>query len=228
MNGTDEFEAALADGATEIMIAYSVMFEEGFNFVKGGKLPGACKFTSPVDDLFLYSSQSYTLVGGIGDLSYSCSGGRQEDRAQCFSLRVMWRAEGAGELYTYLPLTEENRQAQLASTPTVVEDNAFGFSLGRDSFYFPPGEWVTVAERVKLNSLGANDGVVQIWINGEPTIELLNVQLRDSPESQLRGFHFQTFFGGGSPDWATPTDQRAYFADISGAVIASAAPNLTY
>ena len=31
------------------------------------------------------------VVGGVGNLSYSCSGGRQEQRDQCFDLRGMWR-----------------------------------------------------------------------------------------------------------------------------------------
>ena len=44
VNGTNEFEAAVQGGAEEVVFGYSVMFEEGFNFVKGGKLPGACEY----------------------------------------------------------------------------------------------------------------------------------------------------------------------------------------
>ena len=29
--------------------------------------------------------------GGVGDLAYGCSGGRQDNRMQCFDLRFMWR-----------------------------------------------------------------------------------------------------------------------------------------
>lgn len=131
----------------------------------------------------------------------------------------MWRTEGAGELYTYLPLTEQNQQAQAAVPPQSIVDSSFGYSVGRGSFYFPPGEWVTVAERVKLNTPGEHNGEVQLWVNGELTINLQGVSLRDSLESVVFGYHFQTFFGGGSEDWATPTDQTTWFADVSGAVI---------
>ena len=61
----------------------------------------------------------------MGELAHGCSGGRQEDRMECFSLRFMWRfvlfssfdtqfvlkpkdsGGGEGELYTYLPLTQQ-------------------------------------------------------------------------------------------------------------------------
>jgi hypothetical protein len=59
--------------ATSVTLNYSVFFPDDFNWVKGGKLPG--------------------LYGG----HQTCSGG---DLAElCFSTRMMWRSNGAGELY---------------------------------------------------------------------------------------------------------------------------------
>ena len=43
-NGSDVFEESLKT-ANEVMISYSVLFEAGFDFVKGGKLPGGCACT---------------------------------------------------------------------------------------------------------------------------------------------------------------------------------------
>jgi len=57
-------------------LAYDVAFEPGFDFAKGGKLPG--------------------LYGGDAP-----SGGA--DTARGFSTRYMWRAGGAGEIYAYVP-----------------------------------------------------------------------------------------------------------------------------
>ena len=54
-----------------------IMFGSGFDFVKGGKLPG--------------------LFGG----GVSCSGGAESE--ECFSTRFMWRRDGEGEVYGYLP-----------------------------------------------------------------------------------------------------------------------------
>lgn len=42
MSGPQEFKERLQT-ATEVIIGYSVLFEEGWDWAKGGKLPGACK-----------------------------------------------------------------------------------------------------------------------------------------------------------------------------------------
>jgi hypothetical protein len=59
--------------ATNVTLEYSVFFPQGFSWVLGGKLPG--------------------LYGG----HMSCSGGN--DAKTCFSTRMMWRSDGAGEVY---------------------------------------------------------------------------------------------------------------------------------
>lgn len=59
-------------------LRYYVRFQPGFNFVKGGKLPG--------------------LFGGT-----VMNGRRIPNGANGFSTRYMWRAKGAGEVYAYLP-----------------------------------------------------------------------------------------------------------------------------
>lgn len=70
--------------AKEVVFSYSAFFEEGFEFAKGGKMPG--------------------LYGGTSaDTAKSCSGGKQDGREDCFSARLMWRTDGAGEIYNYYP-----------------------------------------------------------------------------------------------------------------------------
>ena len=58
-----------------MMVSYELAFDEGFDWVKGGKLPG--------------------LRGGLN--STGCSGGNKADGLECFSSRLMWRKSGAGE-----------------------------------------------------------------------------------------------------------------------------------
>ncbi|KAK4055400.1 hypothetical protein OIO90_003238 [Microbotryomycetes sp. JL221] len=73
------------------IISYEVAFEKDFDFVKGGKLPG----------------------GYGGEQTEGCTGGDQS--AACFSLRLMWREKGAGEVYAYIPrydaLCKDNDEA---------------------------------------------------------------------------------------------------------------------
>ncbi|KAG6917310.1 hypothetical protein DXG01_002968 [Tephrocybe rancida] len=58
-----------------MLVSYEVAFASGFDWVKGGKLPG--------------------LRGGLN--STGCSGGNQSDGKDCFSTRLMWRKDGEGE-----------------------------------------------------------------------------------------------------------------------------------
>lgn len=67
--------------ATNVSLQYSIFFPAGFNWVRGGKLPG--------------------LYGG----RTGCSGGAEAE--DCFSTRLMWRAKGAGELYLVRCLTKD-------------------------------------------------------------------------------------------------------------------------
>ena len=104
------------------------------------------------------SHTSCGLDGGVGSLAYACSGGRQDDREQCFDLRMMWRTNGAGELYAYLPLTDQNQKVLLAVPPQSIANPDFGTSVGRGSFTFTSGQWVTIAERIKLNDPASYNG----------------------------------------------------------------------
>ncbi|OYW30870.1 MAG: hypothetical protein B7Z47_02835 [Chthoniobacter sp. 12-60-6] len=58
-------------------LSYTLRFSKGFDFVKGGKLPGLC--------------------GGPDNVS----GGRRATGTNGFSARLMWRKEGRGEAYVY-------------------------------------------------------------------------------------------------------------------------------
>ncbi|MCP1359562.1 MULTISPECIES: polysaccharide lyase [unclassified Halomonas] len=64
-------------GAERACLSYKVRFEPGFDFVKGGKLPG--------------------LYGGSGP-----TGGEEVTGTNGFSMRFMWREDGQGELYEYV------------------------------------------------------------------------------------------------------------------------------
>jgi hypothetical protein len=52
LSGPKSFSDKLADGATEVIFSYRMMLENGWEWVKGGKLPGVCKFYSLVWDIW--------------------------------------------------------------------------------------------------------------------------------------------------------------------------------
>ena len=170
------------------ILSYSVYFPKGFNFVKGGKLPG--------------------LYGG----KTSCTGG--DPAEDCFSTRLMWRAGGAGEVYLYA-----NREAQdpaICSTPNNECNPTYGWSLNRGSFKFATGKWTNVVETVRMNTAGKRDGLLKLSVNGVEVLTYSNIVFRtaDYPQTIVSGIDVETFFGGNSKDYASPTEQKASFKDF--------------
>ncbi|KAJ3528443.1 hypothetical protein NM688_g7999 [Phlebia brevispora] len=179
LRGPKAFQDILKrEAPEEVIMGYEVMFEDGWQWRKGGKLPG--------------------IYGGVDEFAYGCTGGRQTDRCKCFNLRLMWRENGAAELYTYLPQNEANTRAMLAVPPRSIQHADYGFSVGRGAWSFVPGKWTTVAERVKMNTIGRADGEVEVYIDGRSVLHARGLILRDpeGPNSCVQGLHFQTFFGG--------------------------------
>lgn len=172
--GGSQFYADLGiEGQERLRLSYFVRFSENFDFVKGGKLPG--------------------LFGGTG-----ASGGEIPDGTDGFSTRYMWRKAGEGELYAYLPTSEE-----------------FGTSIGRGSWQFRSGIWYHLEQVIILNEPTQNDGRLQVFVDGVKVIDEERLTFRTTEDLKIEGIFFSTFFGGGDSSWATPNDVYIDFADFS-------------
>ncbi|EJD40739.1 hypothetical protein AURDEDRAFT_69685 [Auricularia subglabra TFB-10046 SS5] len=183
----------------EILFSYAVWFPKDFEFVMGGKLPGP--------------------FGGADPQSAAgCSGGRQVNRDDCFSLRLMWREDGAGEIYAYVPPDPANDHL-LDLEGSETDPTIYGLSIARGAFHFARGNWTVVAQRIKLNTFGKADGEIELWANGKSVIHATGVVLRAVETTKIRGIEAETFFGGGSPPWQTPKDQVSYMAGFSAALL---------
>lgn len=165
--------AKLPNPVDVLDLTYQVRFPEGFDFVKGGKLPG--------------------LYGGTEN-----SGGDVPDGTDGFSTRYMWRTDGDGEVYAYLPTSEEH-----------------GTSLGRGCWRFTPGNWITIRQRVQLNAPDAQDGRITVWQDDRLVLDRGGLQFRTTDQLRIDGLFFSTFFGGGDSSWASPVDQHVDFADFT-------------
>lgn len=194
-----EHNGVVVEGAKEVLFSYSVYFESGFDFVKGGKMPG------------LYGGTSLSQAK-------TCSGGRQDNRDECFSTRLMWRTDGMGEIYNYLPTSVQQGNGYCQTAPKSICDTTYGDSIGRGSYTWATGAWTTVAQRIKLNDVGQANGEQQLWVNGQPIMHLTGLQLIVK-EAKIYGIMAQTFFGGSDQSWASPKDQSAWFKDWSMTVV---------
>lgn len=211
LSGDSEFKRRCEGDAKEVVMSYRMMLENGWMWAKGGKLPG--------------------VFGGDGEKAYRCTGGNQESRCTCFNVRLMWREDGEGELYTYLPPVPSNDKALSAVPPRSIKNTDYGYSVGRGAFSLKDAvnRWMSVAIRIRLNQPGKQDGQMELWIDGRSVISVDELVIRgngkqdedqvDGDRARLQGMHFQTFFGGHKEEWASPRTQHAWFADVTGVVV---------
>lgn len=158
---------------TALRLSYYVRFSNNFDFVRGGKLPG--------------------LFGGIGN-----SGGNIPNGQDGFSTRFMWRTDGAGEVYAYLPTSTEH-----------------GTSIGRGNWQFQRGVWHHIEQEVVLNRPNERSGRIRVWFDDRLVLDQGGLVFRTTDRLKINGLFFSTFFGGDDASWATPRNVYADFANFS-------------
>ena len=181
---------------TEAVLEYSLFFDRAFDACKGGKLPG----------LFMSLPGASNFKGGSG-------GNKNDTTASC---RLMWRKNLDAEAYVYRPPTQAPQYARI---PSAIFNQKYGDSLWRGKLKFRRGQWNSVRIHVRLNSVGKQDGLVEVQIN-DTKMSYNSMVWRTDPRVMLSCMLFDTFFGGNSPDYATPCDACTRFRDVRVACIA--------
>ncbi|GAA6029782.1 hypothetical protein JCM8097_001047 [Rhodosporidiobolus ruineniae] len=170
------------------MISYEVGFMKGFDFVLGGKLPGAFG----------------------GDPSSYCTGGQMS--TACFSLRLMWRENGEGEVYAYVPVYDGYCGGGDSS---VYCHDGTAISFNRGSFTFQAGVYNTVTEVAIINSdPNTADGVLALYAGETLAFERKDVVFRVNESVHFSAFAISTFFGGSTSDYASTADAFSYFRNM--------------
>ena len=158
-------ELQIASGPKDdYTLSYLVRFPVGFQWVLGGKLPGLC------------GGQCWTGAN-------NGPGG--------FTMRLMWRANGVGEVLLSDAVT-----------------TATGTDLGRGtSFTFSADDqWHSLSEQVHLNTPGLTDGFITVTYDGV-AYTFTGLEIR-TDSTQINGLMFCTFYGGGGPSSSPTTDQK--------------------
>ncbi|KAI0823345.1 hypothetical protein BC628DRAFT_526860 [Trametes gibbosa] len=150
-------------------------------------------------------------------------GGSAANGSNCFSTRLMWRKQAAGEVYAYIP-TPNNI---CSNKDFKCNSDGFGTSIDRDSFSFVAGQWNRITLLVRLNQpLNTANGEVVLYYNNVKALDEQALQYRASSDISVGGFWFSTFFGGSDDSWAPQSTVHAYFRNIQ--LFGSSAPsNLT-
>ena len=209
-------------------LSYDVYFEPGFDFAKGGKLPG--------------------LAAAAFD-SGCTEDGNTKRQGSNWSERVMWRANGRLQLYSYdqsRPSGSCGIENTIDELPGDPEFEVPGTIPSDDKFRLEPGVWYTIRLSVRINDnvsvtylvdeggqpvldadgykqpTGGN-GAVSLAIesadgSSKRHIVFSNVALRDecdgpcpstapdSKETWVNALFFSTFFGGNETKRTTCVD----------------------
>jgi hypothetical protein len=168
----------------KVRFSYELYFDDNFDPVKGGKLPGL-------------------FIGSPG-----ASGGKHENSKS--SCRLMWRKDMQGEAYVYMPCKQVDEYQKI---PSSVYNPAFGDSLWRGLFKFEHKKWNTVNMLLTLNDDAKTaNGKLELTING--VTQHFDKFLWSVTDSVLAGITTDTFFGGGDDSFATPHDTSICFKNF--------------
>lgn len=152
----------------------SNLFDE---FYVGGKLPG--------------------LAGGRSN-GRGCGGGNSGE--SCFSVRIMWRRQGQGELYIYGPSKQSKEictkfpPCGKTNGPCTICNSRAGISFGRGTFNFKRGAWQRISVTVVLNDPNKSNGYVELKVDGrtKASFDKMNWRKDQSKLWYINGFFFKS------------------------------------
>ena len=170
----------------ELYLQYNLMFPKGFNFVRGGKLPGLSGGTSP--------------AGGSKD-------------TDGFSARIMWRVINFDNKHK-IKNSYKAYLCQYVYYPEKDIDKKWGLDLnwtnsktGRKIFIIP-GKWHTVKMRVKLN---AGKDLIESWFDEKKVLSKKLTLRRKNQTFSIENLYFSVFFRGSKESWESKKDEYVYF-----------------
>lgn len=136
------------------------------------------------------------LVGGTGP-----TGCVQDDAG--FSARMMWRAGGHAVQYLYFP----------GKVNDCGDD--YDYQVSGEDALFVPNVWHTVEHRIRMNTPGEANGIMQAWFDGELALDNQSFIWRNAGHTwSIDTLYFSTFFGGSDETWAPSTDQTIDYDDF--------------
>jgi hypothetical protein len=123
-----------------------------------------------------------------------------------FTARYMWRPEGRFVLYLYWAGQASSRDPEGAQ---YAEDLPTGVTLERGREY-------RLRQRIRLNTPGQPDGLVQVWVDDVLVLDRQDFVFRVAADRQwqIDRFFFSTFHGGADASWAPRRDVSAQFSDF--------------
>lgn len=130
------------------------------------------------------------------------TGGRVPDGTDGWSARMVWGPGGSINQYAYYP------------GQTTLKGKSFPWDIDGFTLKFRKGEWHKIETRIKVNTPGKYDGIMQSWLDGNLALDLRDMRFRDIASLHIDTLLFSSFFGGASSLWATTKTEYAYFDNV--------------
>jgi len=200
------------DGRTSIITDLNAFDESSLSvdYPQGGVGPSQTgaqwqyETSIPYDDLYcsyrLMFREEFDFVKGgkIPGMAGGArnTGGNKPTGTDGWSARMMWRTNGQIVQYVYHPDQVD------------IYGEDMPWQINSKDQYFQPGIWYLVEHRVKMNTPGQHDGVLQTWLNGEINLDVQDLRWRDVDTFSIDCFYFSTFFGGSDATWAPTKDEK--------------------
>jgi hypothetical protein len=195
MGGFDRMGIGARD---EVYYRYRVYFPSSYVWTNssgrgGGKLPGLAGKDGGDERRVGAGGKRWNDSSEIyrSNLSY----------ADEWSARVMWGKDRSASTYLYAqsPLGPQSSNSYFGHVEycrTRPNDNTSSRVL------FKPGAWNTVELRVKMNTAGSSNGIMQLWLNGYLCVDHRDVQYRSSrrPGLRITQQYVTWYYGGPSAD----------------------------
>lgn len=156
---------------------------------------------------FSWGTTQYSGKVGIGLAGgRSCSGGQVCTGLNGFSSRFIWhRQTGDAALYYY-------HMDHEATYGDYIE-----LRQGSTNIRWPRGQWVNVAQRVKVNSVtngqANRDGEIEVFFNGQLAGNVSGLRFVTNGDKVDRAY-LASFAGGATPSFAPAVDSYVWFDDI--------------
>lgn len=213
----------LANGFEEAYLRYRVFFPSDYPWINsngggGGKLPG---FAGKVGT----TNRTKIPSGGnrfIGSTTCTTSNWLNAD---CFSARMLWLKDKRLNTYMYVP--DNAHKGGASSTSYFGWATSTKVAIGSNTnFTFTPGQWHTIEQRVKMNTVGSANGIFECWVDGIKRLSVTNLIYRGSANPTLKAncIYDSWFYGGPQATYdsngnlislgdAPETDSFIYFDD---------------
>ncbi|HYW95633.1 MAG TPA: fibronectin type III domain-containing protein [Bacteroidales bacterium] len=189
-SGGGQFEAPIETEVDEVYMSYNIKFRPGFEWVRGGKLPG--------------------LKGGPDHYN---PGGPHPAWEDGFSNGLMWGHgygghDDIGGIYFYTYYQD--------MTGVYGESRRWG----NFHFITEPEQWYNITIRMVMNTVrsdgsgGNNDGLMEGFVNGKLVASYSGLRFRNVSSVHIDKMKIYSFFGGSGPEFGAARDEWILLDDV--------------